>query len=150
MAKREIPAIVETTDDFTGKVLTADDQPTTVSIVVTVGGKSVNGGKPYSLDSATAMAGRLTAFLADPSDENRRALGDVFPRSRVGGSAGSAGKGDGPKIRAWANTSEGRKYGQANGLNIPEIGAQGRLSPKWEAGWKAAGSPEPVSAGTAA
>lgn len=126
MATRTIPAVTETTDDFTGKTVTADDKPVQVSITLTVGGKPVNGNKPYVLDAANAMAEVLTRFLADPSDENRRALGSVIPRpamARAGSGTGATDK---------AGTTK-RDWLKANGS--PDIGPRGKFTAEQDDQW---------------
>jgi hypothetical protein len=143
MATTTIPAQTVIDDDFTGKRLTSEDSPVKLEITLTLDGKPF--GKPASVDTARAMADILARFLSDPSDENRRELGARIPRpgvTRGSGSGGSASNTDNGHIRAWANTEDGRKYGAANGLTVPEIGKAGRMSPKWESGWKSAGEPK--------
>ncbi len=132
MATRTIPAVTETTDDFTGKVLSADDQPVKVEITVKNGTSPAVKG---SLDMATAMFGRLAAFVSEPSDENRRALGDVIPRSRVGGSGSGAGSSGGSRqptdkagvtMRAWM-----REHGWPNVKD-----GQGRVPEDAKTAWE--------------
>jgi hypothetical protein len=131
MATRTIPAVTEITDDFTGKVISADDKPVKVEITVKVGaGAPVKG----SLDAATAMAGRLVAFVSEPTDENRRALGDTIPRSRVGASGSGSGSGGsrqpvdkaGVTMRAWM-----REHGWPNVKD-----GQGRVPEDAKTAWE--------------
>jgi len=132
MATRTIPAVTETTDDFTGRTLTADDKPVKVEFTVKVDGKPVNGTKPYTMDAAHAMADIVTRFLANPTDENRRALGSVIPRqpiARTGSATKDADKA-GMTKRDWARANGFKK---ADGS---EIGDRGNFPADANTAWE--------------
>jgi hypothetical protein len=122
MAKIEIPARIEITDDLTGKPAT--DAKT---VKVTVDGKTA------TLDLAAETLAALTAFLAEPSDENRREFGRHIPKPRVGQSGGAA-SGNGADKRAWL---------RANGY--PNLAERGKFTDAMNAAWEKFNA-EPASA----
>ena len=82
MARKEIPATIEITDDVTGKPVT-DAESVKVSL----------DGKTYALDMSAETRTAFRAFLAEPTDDTRRAFGALIPRPRVrtGSSNGTGG-----------------------------------------------------------
>jgi hypothetical protein len=128
MATRTIPAITQVTDDFTGKDLTAEDSPVKATVTIKVNGKT----KTAELDTASAMANMLMVFLGEPTDENRRKIGDRIPRNRVGGNtAGKPAETDAAGIgkREWL-----RKAGFKKADGQP-IGDRGKLTPEQDEAW---------------
>lgn len=119
MAKQTIPAQEILTDDFTGKTLTKDDSPVTVKVQVN--------GKTFELDAAKAMADRFGAFLTEPSDETRRALGDVIPRNSVSSGSSKAKETDkaGTDKRTWLR-----------GNGFPDVKDRGQFSPAMTEAWE--------------
>jgi len=73
MARIEIPATTEIIDDLTGRTVT-DAKSVKLAL----------DGKPYTLDLSAETVAALTAFLAGPTDEHRRAFGALIPRPKVG------------------------------------------------------------------
>jgi hypothetical protein len=122
MATRTIPARVETDDDFTGKPVTGDQTAVKVEISVKVNGKAI---KAREFDAAHVTADALTAFVSDPTDENRRNLGALIPRPVVGrsGSGNSSGK---MTAKRWARETEaGQEWAKAH----PDVKIDGAGAP---------------------
>jgi hypothetical protein len=107
MARKTIPAHDEIVDDVTGKPV--DDKAETVKV-------SVNG-KTSNLDMTPETLAVFTAFVSEPTDENRRNFGALLPRPRVGTSTGSTRSGNSAAKREWL---------RANGF--PTIGDKGKFS----------------------
>lgn len=111
--------LVSQVDDFTGKVLAAEDFPVKVEFTLN--------GKPVKLDAAKAMADIFAAFITSPTDENRRAFGAVIPRPKVGASASGTAK-DADK----SGTSK-RDYLRANGY--PNLAERGKFTEEMNDKW---------------
>jgi len=122
MARKEIPATIEIVDDLTGKPVTDAK-----SVKVTLDGKS------HTLDMSAETLTAFAAFLAEPSDENRRAFGALIPRPKVGITR-VAGNGSADGKREWL---------RANGY--PGLAERGKFTDAMNAAWSAH-SAEPASA----
>lgn len=123
MARKEIPATEIINDDVTGKPIT-DAESVKVSL----------DGKTYALDMSAETCTAFRAFLAEPTDDTRRAFGALIPRPRVGKSAASdSGNGTSADKRAWL---------RANGY--PDLAERGKFSDEQNAAY-AARVAEPAS-----
>jgi hypothetical protein len=120
MARKEIPATVEIIDDLTGKTVT-DAKSAKVTL----------DGKPYTLDLSAETLAAFAAFLAAPSDENRRAFGALIPRPKVG------------TTRAAGNGADKRAWLRSNGY--PALAERGKFTDEMNAAWDKFNA-EPASA----